>query len=454
MAAQQGHKDMQVTQSKSEGLSRQFDITITAKELEEKLSQRIDEIRPQMNLKGFRPGKVPASHVRKMYGKDLMGELINKMVDETNQKVLEDNDLRPAGQPNVHFEGDMEPVLAGQADLSYHMHVDVMPEFEPMDVTKLTIERPVAKIEDSEIDEAIGRIAEQNTQYEARGKTAKAKEGDAVVVDFLGKVDGEPFEGGKAEDTAVVIGAGRFIPGFEEQLEGVKTGDETEITVTFPDDYPSQELAGKEAVFEIKVKEVKAPKTPEIDDEFAKGLGLEGLDQLKDMITEQLQAEYKGASRNKAKRALLDALDEAHAFDLPPNMVEQEFEQIWQQLEQEKAAGNLSEEDMKKSDDELKEEYRKIAERRVRLGLVLAEIGRANEIQISEQDVQQVLIAEARNYPGQEREVIEFFQKTPGAMAQIRAPIYEDKVVDFILETATVKEKTVSKDELFAEEDE
>ena len=323
-----------------------------------------------------------------------------------------------------------------------------------MDVSKLTIERPVAKIEDAEIDEAIGRIAEQNTQYEARGKTAKAKDGDAVVIDFLGKVDGEPFEGGKAEDTAVVIGAGRFIPGFEEQLAGVKTGDETEISVTFPDDYPSKELAGKEAVFEITVKEIKAPKTPEIDDEFAKGLGLEGLEQLKEMISEQLKNEYEDASRNKAKRALLDALDEAHAFDLPPNMVEQEFEQIWQQLEQEKAAGNLSEEDMKKSDDELKEEYRKIAERRVRLGLVLAEIGRANEIQISEQDVQQAMIAEARNYPGQEREVIEFFQKTPAAMAQIRAPIYEDKVVDFILETATVKEVTVSKDDLFAEEDE
>lgn len=445
---------MQVTQSKSEGLSRQFDITISAKELEEKLSERINEIRPQMNLKGFRPGKVPASHVRKMYGKDLMGELINKLVEETNQKALADNELRPAGQPNVHIEGDMEPVLTGQADLSYHMHVDVMPEFEPMDVPKLTIEKPVARIEDSEIDEAIGRIAEQNTQYEARAKTAKAKDGDAVVIDFLGKVDGEPFDGGKAEDTAVVIGAGRFIPGFEEQLVGVKTGDETEINVTFPDDYPSKELAGKEAVFEIKVKEVKAPKTPEIDDEFAKGLGLEGLVQLTDMISEQLKNEFEGASRNKAKRALLDALDEAHAFDLPTNMVEQEFEQIWQQLEQEKAAGNLSEEDNKKSDDELKEEYHKIAARRVRLGLVLAEIGRANEIQISEQDVQQAMIAEARRYPGQEREVIEFFQKTPDAMAQIRAPIYEDKVVDFILETATVEEKTVSKDELFSEEEE
>lgn len=445
---------MQVTQTKTEGLSREFNVNVPAKELQDKLNARIEEIRPTMKLKGFRPGKVPASHVRKMFGKDLMGELIDKLVNETNQKALEENELRPAGQPNVHMDGDMEPVLAGDADLAYHMHVEIMPEFKPTDIKKLKIDRPVAEIADEEVEEAIGRIAEQNTQFEARAKTAKAKDGDAVVIDYLGKVDGEPFDGGKAEEQAIVIGSNRFIPGFEEQLVGVKKDDETELNVTFPEDYPSADLAGKEAVFEVKVHEVRAPKTPDLDDDFAKGLGLEGMDQLREMVKEQISTDYTAASRARAKRHLLDKLDEAHDFDLPPNMVEQEFDQIWQQLRTEMDAGNIAEDDKNKSEDDLKAEYRKISERRVRLGLVLAEIGRAADVQISEQEVQQSLIAEARKYPGQEREVVEFFQKNPGAMAQLRAPIYEDKVVDHILEVATVTDKTVSKDDLFKEEDE
>ncbi|MEM6948224.1 MAG: trigger factor, partial [Pseudomonadota bacterium] len=279
------------------------------------------------------------------------------------------------------------------------------------------------------------------------------RDGDAVVIDFVGKIDGEPFEGGSAEGATVVIGQGRFIPGFEEQLVGVKTGQETDLNVTFPDDYSSSELAGKAAVFEVKVNEVRAPKTAEIDDDFAKGLGLESLEQLREMVTSQIQGEFDGASRTKAKRALLDALDEAHAFDLPPGMVEQEFSQIWAQLEQEKEAGRLEPEEAEKPEDELRADYRKIAERRVRLGLVLAEMGRAAEVKISEQEVQQALIAEARKFPGQEREVVEFFQKDPNAMAQLRAPIYEDKVVDHILEVADVSDNTVTKDALFAEDE-
>ena len=445
---------MEVTQTKSEGLSRTFAIKVPASELQAKLDERIEEIRPQMKLKGFRPGKVPASHVRKMYGQDLMGELINKLVTETNQKALEDNELRPAGQPDVQIDGDMEAVVKGEADLSYNMNVDVMPEFEPADVTKLTITRPVAEVSQEQIDEALARIAEQNTQYEPRAKTAKAKDGDAVVMDFVGKIDGEAFEGGSAEQQTLVLGSGQFIPGFEDQLVGVKAGEEKEVTVTFPEEYGAEHLAGKEAVFEVKVHEVRAPKTADVDDEFAKGLGLEGLEQLTGLVKDQLKAEHDGASRAKAKRNLLDQLDEAHSFDLPPNMVEQEFNQIWQQLQAEMDAGRTADEDKDKSEDELKEEYRKIAERRVRLGLVLAEIGRVADVRISEQEVNQALVREARQYPGQEQQVVEFFRSNPGAMAQLRAPIYEDKVVDHILEVAEITEETVSREDLFKEDDE
>lgn len=445
---------MEVTQTKAEGLSRTFEVKVPASELKTKLDERIEEIRPSMRLKGFRPGKVPAAHVRKMFGRDLMGELVNKLVDETNQKALEQNELRPAGQPSVRLDADMEAVIKGEADLAYHMDIDVMPEFTPADIANLEIARPVADVSDEQIDEALGRIAEQNTQYEPRAKTAKAKDGDAVVIDFVGKVDGVAFEGGAAEQQSVVLGANRFIPGFEEQLVGVKTGEEKELNVTFPEDYPSADLAGKPAVFEVKVQEVRAPKTPELDDDFAKGLGLEDLEQLKGLVKDQLKAEHDTASRSKAKRDLLDKLDAAHSFDLPPNMVEQEFAQIWQQLQTEMDAGRVSEEDKAKSEDELKDEYRKISERRVRLGLVLAEIGRIADVRITEQEVNQALIAEARQYPGQERQVVEFFQKNPNAMAQLRAPIYEDKVVDHILATAKVTDETVSREDLFKEEDE
>jgi trigger factor len=448
------NKPMEVTQTKAEGLSRTFEVKVPASELKTKLDQRIEEIRPSMKLKGFRPGKVPAAHVRKMFGRDLMGELVNKLVDETNQKALQENELRPAGQPSVRLDADMEAVIKGEADLAYHMDIDVMPEFTPADIANLEISRPVADVSDEQINEALGRIAEQNTQFEPRAKTAKAKDGDAVVIDFVGKVDGVAFEGGTAEQQSVVLGANRFIPGFEEQLVGVKTGEEKDLNVTFPEDYPSADLAGKAAVFEVKVQEVRAPKTPELDDDFAKGLGLEDFEQLKGLVKDQLKAEHDTASRSKAKRDLLDKLDDAHSFDLPPNMVEQEFAQIWQQLQTEMDAGRVSDEDKAKSEDELKEEYRKISERRVRLGLVLAEIGRIADVRITEQEVNQALIAEARQYPGQERQVVEFFQKNPNAMAQLRAPIYEDKVVDHILATAKLTDETVSREELFREEDE
>ena len=437
----------------SEGLSRMYKVSVPAADLQKRLTDRIEEIRPQMNLKGFRPGKVPAAHVRKLYGKSIMGEVVEALVQETSKKAIEDADVRPAGQPEMHMESDMEAVLDGSADLAYHMHIDIMPEFEPADIKKLTIKRPVAEVTDADMDERLSQIAEANQKYDKRAKTAKARKDDAIVMDFLGKVDGEAFEGGSAEGHTLVLGSNSFIPGFEDQLIGAKMDDEKNVTVTFPDNYQAEHLAGKEAVFEVKVHEVRAPKTPDVDEEFAKGLGLESLDKLKEIISEQVKTEFETASRSKAKRNLLDTLDDKHDFDLPPKMVDAEFDQIWQQLQTEMDAGRTDDEDKGKSDDDLKAEYRTIAERRVRLGLVLAEIGRVAEITIEESEVQQALINEARNFPGQEREVIEFFQKNENAMAQLRAPIYEDKVVDHILDTAKVKEETVSKDDLLKEED-
>jgi trigger factor len=444
---------MEVTQTKAEGLSRTFAVKVSATELQAKLNQRIEEIRPTMRLKGFRPGKVPAAHVRKMYGRDLMGEVIDKLVNETNQKALQDSALRPAGQLDVKMDGDIEKVVKGEADLSYQVNVDVMPEFTPVDPATLTITRPVAEVSEEQITESLTRIAEQNTQYEPREEGAAAENGDAVVIDFVGKIDGVPFDGGAAEQQSVVIGSNRFIPGFEEQLLGVKAGDNTELNVTFPENYQAANLAGKAAVFEVKVHEVRAPKKPELDEDFAKGLGLESLEQLRGLVKDQIASEHANASRSKAKRDLLDKLDAAHDFDLPPGMVNQEFEQIWQQLQREMDAGRVTDEEKSKPEDELRTEYRKIAERRVRLGLVLAEIGRVADVRITEQEVNQALIREARQYPGQEREVVQFFQRNPNAMAQLRAPIYEDKVVDHILAVATVEDQTVSRDDLFKDDD-
>lgn len=437
----------------NEGLSRMYKISVPAADIQKRLNDRIEEIRPQMKLKGFRPGKVPAAHVKKMYGKSLMGEVVQALLDEKTQSTIEEADLRPAGQPEMHMESDMEEVLDGKADLAFHMHVDILPEFEPTDIKQLKVTKPVAEVTNEEIEERLALIAESNQQYDKRGKTAKARDKDVVVIDFIGKVDGEAFDGGAAEGHTLVLGSNSFIPGFEEQLIGVQAGNSKDVTVTFPADYQAAHLAGKEAVFEVTVHEVRAPKTPKVDEDFAKGLGLEGLDKLKEIVTDQIKSEFDGASRTKAKRELLDLLDEKHDFALPPKMVEQEFNQIWQQLQTEMDAGRTAEEDKGKSDEDLKEEYRKISERRVRLGLVLAEIGRNAEITITEQEVQQALINEARNFPGQERQVIEFFQQTPNAMAQLRAPIYEDKVVDHILGVAKVTEKTVSRDELLKEED-
>ena len=445
---------MQIVEKSVEGLSRVYGVNIPAKTLGDKLSARIAEIAPQMNIKGFRPGKVPTAHVRRLYGKSIMSEVIEQTLNESSQKVLEDNKLRVATQPDLTPASDMDKVLAGESDLDFDIAVEVMPDFEPVDPATLKLERPVYTPTDAEVNEALKDLAKQNRTYEPRtGKTVKAKDGALRVVDFIGRLDGEAFEGGSATDANLVLGSGQFIPGFEEQLVGAKPGAAVTVKVTFPEDYQAENLKGKAAEFEVTVKEVQAPVDTPADDEFAQKLGLTDLEALKGALRGQLEGNYAATSRFKLKRALLDALDKAHDFPLPPRMVDAEFAVIWQQVEQDKERGGLPPEDENKSEDELKTEYRKIAERRVRLGLVLAEIGRKHDVTVSEDELMQAMRAEAMRYRGQEQQIFDLLRKNENAQAQLRAPVYEDKVVDLLFSLAKVKDKKVSKDVLMADDE-
>ncbi|MFC3070168.1 trigger factor [Phenylobacterium soli] len=445
---------MQVVEKSVEGLSRVYGVTVPAKDLAEKLEARIAEITPTLRIKGFRPGKVPTAHVRRLYGKGLMSEVLEQTLSETTQKVLNDNNVRPASEPDLKPEGDLAEVIEGKADLAYEIAVDVMPEFEPVDLEKLSLTRPVYEPTDKEVDEAVDELAKQNRTYETKtGKTVKAKEGDMVVIDFIGRIDGEAFEGGTANDVELVLGSGQFIPGFEDQLVGAKPESDVTVKVSFPEDYQAENLKGKAAEFETKVKEVKVPVESKPDDAFAERLGVENLEKLRELIKTNLEQQYAGASRFKLKRALLDQLDEKHDFPLPPKMVEAEFASIWSQVQQDKEAGQLPEDDAKKTDEQLETEYRKIAERRVRLGLVLAEIGRINSVQVTDQELMNAMRQEAMRYGASAQQIFDLLRNNPNAQAQIRAPLFEDKVVDLIVEKAKVKDKKVSKDELMKEED-
>jgi trigger factor len=445
---------MQVVEKSAEGLSRVWGVTIPAQDLADKLEARIAEITPTLKIKGFRPGKVPTAHVRRLYGKGLMGEVLEQTLSETTQKVLDEHKVRAASEPDLKPEGDLNQVIDGKADLAYEIAVDVMPEFEPIDPATISLTRPVYEPSEAEVDEALAELAKQNRTYEAKtGKAVKAKDGDMVVIDFIGRVDGEAFEGGTATDVELVLGSGQFIPGFEDQLVGAKPDSDMVVKVKFPDDYQAEALKGKDAEFETKVKEVKAAVDAPADDAFAERLGVENLEKLKDLLKTNLQEQYASATRFKLKRALLDQLDEKHDFPLPPKMVEGEFASIWNQVEQDKTNGALPEDDAGKSDDELKTEYRKIAERRVRLGLVLAEIGRANNVQVTEQELANAMRQEAMRYGQQAQQIFDLLRNNPNAQAQIRAPLFEDKVVDLIVEKAKVEDQQVSKDELLKEED-
>ena len=433
---------MQVTETLNDGLKRGYAITVTAAELDAKVNEKLAEAQPQVEMKGFRKGKVPMALLKKQFGQRLLGEAMQESVDGAMAEHFEQSGDRPAMQPDVKMtnedwkEGD---------DINVEMSYEALPEIPEVDMSALKLERLVVKADDAAIDETLGSLAENAQAFKDRKKGAKAKDGDQVVFDFLGKVDGEAFEGGAAEDYPLVLGSGQFIPGFEEQLVGAKAGEETAITVTFPEDYQAENLKGKEAVFECTIKEVKEPVAAEIDDELAKKYGADDLDALKARIGEQLEGEYAGAARQVMKRALLDALDSVVSFDLPPSLVEAEAKQIAHQLWHE---DNPDVEDHDHPDIETTDEHTKLAERRVRLGLLLAEIGQKAEVEVTDAEMSQAVMAQARQYPGQERQFFEFVQQNPQMQQQLRAPLFEDKVVDHIVEHADVTDKEVSKDDL------
>jgi trigger factor len=447
---------MQVTETVSDGLKRKLKIVVGAGELGSKFTERLDDFKDRVQLKGFRRGKVPVAHLKKVYGRSLMAEVLQSTLEETSRQALVERQERPAMQPKIDWtedQSEIEKVLNGQADLAYDMSFEVLPKIEVADLAALKLEKLTADITDEEVEKALATLADRNTTYEAEEGRA-AGDGDRVTMDFVGRIDGEPFDGGKGEAVPLVLGKGGFIPGFEDGLKGVKAGEARLIKATFPAEYPVPTLAGKEAEFDVTVKEVGKPKVPAIDDELAKSFGASDLSRLRDMLRGQIGSEYERASRTKLKRNLLDALEKAHDFALPASLVDGEFEGIWKQIEQGLERSGKTFADEGKTEEGAREEFRKLAERRVRLGLVIGEIGDKNAITVSEDDLRRAMIERARAYPGQERFVFEYFQKTPGALDQLRAPIFEDKVVDFIVELAKPGERKVSAEELMKPLDE
>lgn len=442
---------MQVTETGRDGLKRTLKVVVAKSELDERFNGRLDEIKDRVEIKGFRKGKVPAPHLKKIYGKQLMAEVLEQAVQDTSIKAIKERNERPASQPKIEIDnadaGEVERIINGEADLAYSMSFEVIPAIPLADASGFKLERLSADVEDADIERALNELVERNTTFEPE-EGRVAGEGDMLTLDFVGRIDGETFEGGSGEGANLVIGKKQFIPGFEEALAGAKAGEDRLVKATFPDDYPMTTLAGKAAEFDVKVKSVSRPMKPDIDDAFAVGLGAESLDNLKELVKAQLQRELDGAARVKLKRELLDELDRAHTFDLPPSLVDFEFSNIWRQVENNLKATNKTFADEGKTEDSAREEYRKIAERRVRLGLVVGEIGEKNKITVSQDELRRALIEQARRYPGQEKMVYEYYEKQPGALAELRAPIFEDKVIDFLLEAAKPSEKKVSKEDL------
>lgn len=432
---------MQITEISASGLKREYKVVINAAALESTVNQKLETIRGQVNMPGFRPGKAPAALIKKQYGRALLGEAMEESVNSALQKTLDENKLRPALQPKV----DIQNFEEGK-DFECTIAIEVLPEIETGDFKVIKLERLVVEPADAEVDEFLTRLSEQQKTYEKVERAAE--KGDQIVIDFVGSVNGEKFEGGAANDYPLVLGSNTFIPGFEDQLTGLKAGDQKTVTVTFPEAYGNAELAGKPAEFACTVKEVRGGQAVTLDDEFAKRFGLASLQELKDNIKRDLGQEYKSLSRMKLKRGLLDQLSEQHTFEVPQGMVDLEFNQIWGEVTADKARFEAELAEEKKTEDELKAEYRKIAERRIRLGLLLSEVGRVNNIEVKPDEITRAMIEQARRFPGQERQVMEYFQKNPEAAQSLRAPIFEDKVVDFIIEMATVTDKPVSKEEL------
>lgn len=447
---------MQVTETLSAGLKREYKVVVGQAELDQELNAKLVDISKRANIKGFRPGKVPVAHLRRVYGRSLMADVLQNAVNEANQKIVEDNKLKLALEPQIKMPEDkaeIEKALDAKADLAFQVAVEVMPTFDLVDLSDVTLTKPVAAVEDTEVEAAIARMAEQNRSFADRPEGEAAQTGDRVTIDFVGRIGGEIFEGGTAEDADLDLGSNTFIPGFEDQLVGAKAGEARTVTVTFPEAYPAEQLAGKEAVFEVTVKAVKAPGETKIDDALAETFGLENLDKLKEAVRTSLSRELDAASRRRVKKALLDALDSRYAFDLPPTLVHQEFAAVWAQVEADLKSRGKTFEDEGTTEEKAQGEYRRIAERRVRLGLVLAQMGESADIKVPDEEVNQALIARLRQFPGQEREVYDFYRKNPQAMAELRAPLFEEKVVDHVLGQVKLVEEPVSKEALFADEE-
>jgi trigger factor len=446
---------MQVTETGAAGLKREYRVVVPATDLEARVNERIDDLKGRVQLRGFRPGKVPVSHLKKLYGKSAMAEVIEAAVREANSKIVSDRGLKLATEPKVVLpseDGAVEGVIEGKSDLAYTVEMEIVPPITLMDFKAMKLDRLRADVTDAEVDQALQALAEQNRPFVA--KADGAANGDRATISFQGTMDGKPFENGSGEDVPILLGSGRFIPGFEENLIGAKTSESRTFDIKFPENYPAAALAGKDATFAVTVKAVEAPGEVTLDDDFAKSLGLDSLSKLRDALRERIEREHTAASRQKLKRALLDQLDEHHKFEPPPSLVEQEFNNVWSAIENDLKQQNRTFADEGTTEEKAREDYRAIAERRVRLGLVIAEIGEKNNINVTEEQLRAAVMEQVRQLPGREQQVWDYYRNNPGALAALRAPLFEDKVVDFVLELAQVDDKQVSRDELFKEDEE
>ena len=447
---------MQVTETVSDGLKREFKVVVPATDLTSKADVKLGQLKDQVRINGFRPGKVPVAHLKRLYGRAVMAEMIENAVREANAQIVTERGFKLVRQPEVTLPTDqaaVEQVIEGKSDLAYTMAIEILPTIELADFKGIELERLNAEVTEPEIDEALAKIVEQSRPFAAKGEGAKAENGDNVTIDFTGKMDGTPFQGGTGGDVTLHIGSGTFIPGFEEQIVGMAVGDQRTVKVTFPQVYPAAHLAGKDAEFDVTVKSIQAPQPVTLNDEFAKSVGLDSVAKLREMVKERLGREHTGMARQKVKRKLLDELDARHKFTPPPSLVEDEFNNVWKTILDDLQSRKRTFEEEDTTEEKAKEEYRGIAERRVRLGPVIAEIGEGNGTKETDDEISRAVMDRARQVPGREQEVWDFYRNNPEALASIRAPIFEDKVIDFILELAKINDKTVSREELYKEDE-
>jgi len=447
---------MQVTETLSEGLKREYKVVVPASELDAKVNARLDELKDRVRINGFRPGKVPVTHLKRMYGRSAMAEVIEATVRDTNNQIVSENGYKLAADPKVTLpteEGAIDQLIAGKSDLNYTMALEIVPPIALGDFKSIKLTRLAADVTNAEVEQGIARIVDQNKPYTVRPEGEKAAKDDRVTISFSGTIDDKPFEGGSGDDAVVLIGSNTFIPGFEDQLIGISAGETRTLKVTFPARYMKEDLAGKAAEFVVTAKSIEAPGKVTADDDFAKSLGLESLAKLHDAVKDSISREHAAMSRQKLKRALLDELDKLHKFEPPPTLVEEEFDRVWKSVLSELETERKTFADEGTTEEKAKAEYRAIAERRVRLGLVLAEIGEKNNITVTEDELSRAVMERARQFAGQEQRVWDYYRQNPQAVAALRAPIFEEKVVDFLVELAGVTDSKVSRDELYKEDD-